>query len=278
MENSQDSLSHLTEQISWSKEDQALSKQLRQENEFMSFEAFAKKALSASIDYGKTKQYYASESKSEKADWVFGFILVALFILAFTKAFYSRRISLLTKSLFNWKIGKQIIRYEKVYTHPVNIGLSLVFILSAPLFLASITQFYFTELLSLQALWMIYGVLLLAFVGFKFLSYQLSSFLLKEEDLFKEYLFHSFLILKLMGVVFLISIGLFHYSYLPKEVIVYTTACLSIFLLSIQLYRGLLISLQKTKKLHRIILYLCTLEILPMLLLGKAIIGELIRG
>lgn len=189
--------------------------------------------------------------------------------LAFVRGVFRKRFSMLFQTFINWKLSKQIIRYEKVYTHPVNLLLLLNFILCVPLFFTVSTLKYGHWELSAFRLFLFILIPLLAYLLIKFLLYQFSAWLMDEKEAIDEYIFQTNLFNKYLGVVFLLLASFIIYSAVPYQLIFYLGLSILIFFLAFQLVRGVIIGIQKSKSLHFIILYLCTLEILPWLILGK---------
>lgn len=229
-------------------------------------------------NYGESKHYKSAIHQQAKSDWILGFVLLAFSILAFIKAFQPKRVNLLISTLTNWKIGKQIIRYEKVHSHPVNIGLSIVFISASSLFIALCLKEFVLSEFGLIQLWLSIILMVSLYSLFKILIYKASAVLLVENELFNEYSFHTLLFSKLTGVICLVGIAVFEYSLLPKKETAIIICSISAVLFLFQLVRGVQIGQQKTQNLLSIILYLCTLEILPLVILSKWIIGELSRA
>lgn len=228
--------------------------------------------------FGKSKIYYGAVGQETKNDWILGFLLVALMTIAIVKAFQPKRVNMLISTLTNWKIGKQIIRYEKVHSHPVNIGLSFVFISASSLFLALCAVEFYSFEIGLTQIWLSIMLGIGVYSILKIIIYKLSAFLLIEDYVFKEYTFHTLLFAKLLGVVCLFGVALFEYSYLPKTNTAILVGSISAILFLFQLIRGVQIGQQKTQNLLSIILYLCTLEILPLIVLSKWVLGELSRA
>ncbi len=234
------------------------------------FPEFKQLALEKTIAYQKGQVRFQGASHQVQSGWILGLILFCFGLLAFIRSFHRKRFNLISKILFNWKLGKQIIRYEKVYTHPVNLALIANYLIASSLFFAFCflnTKIGTAEFFSLSSWFFLF---LLTYQLVKFILYLFSAWLFEQEDLIKEYLFHVNLLAKFQGIAFLLLLLLASYSsiaILPLTWIGIGLFCLS---LAIQLLRGTRIGLQKSKGLILIILYLCTLEILPLLILVKA--------
>tara|TARA_B100000965_G_C19590016_1_gene757508 strand:+ start:1786 stop:2565 length:780 start_codon:yes stop_codon:yes gene_type:complete len=208
-------------------------------------------------------------------DFTIGLIVACFATIAILRSFYRKRLNLLLKTLINWQTAKQIIRYEKVYTHPVNIALFLIFFIITPYFF-SLT--YFSEQTTLNHFPNIYLTLaigLFSFMTTKMVLHYFLGWLFNTKSATEEYLFQSSLINKTFGVFSLILACIYIFIYPNSRLLFLFGITILILLLTIQLIRGFLIGSQIGAKPQTIFLYLCTLEILPWLLVGKYISNQL---
>lgn len=244
-------------------------------NKVSNFDLFSEAMLVKTNQYFQSKSYFEGSSKNFHSNGLIILLIFCMGVISFLRAFHRKRLDLIFKTLFNWKLGKQIIRYEKVYTHPVNIGLLLVFMLSTSLFFA----YYFAIIKNQNVDFFSLGTLLFtaifSFFLIKFLLYQFSAWLFDDQERVTEYVFHVALVNKFIGIILLILSVLFIYSTINSNWI-FGLGLFSIGMaLLVQIARGFRIGVQKSKDLILIILYLCTLEILPLLVVSKFIISKL---
>ncbi len=233
-------------------------------------EEWLKDLYQSTKSYKESIPYQAGVAKQGQVQsWMLALLLFGFGSLAFVRAVYRKRYSMLFQAFVNWKISKQIIRYEKVYTHPVNLLLMLNFILIVPLFLST---YYFKTHQPEQGtfeLFVLFLIPLLAYLLIKLIAYQFTAWLLEEKEAVAEYIFQTNLFNKYLGVVYLILTSLLIYSPIRIEFLFHSALIILLFFLVFQLIRGALIGFQQNKSLFLIIVYLCTLEILPWLVLGK---------
>ncbi len=206
---------------------------------------------------------------SSSSAWIIILLLIGFSCLAISRSVYRKRFDMLYKTLGNWKLSKQIIRYEKVYTHPVNILMTLNFVLIIPLFFSLIYAKLFNPVILVEQHYLLIMIPLIVYLLTKTACYQFSGWLWKEKPVIEEYLFQSNLFNKYTGVTFLILTSLVVYSPIELSILakigLITLGLLALF----QLIRGIMIGLENGKHLFFIIAYLCTLEILPWLVIGK---------
>lgn len=196
--------------------------------------------------------------------------LVGLSFLAIVTAFYRRRFKLLINVFFNWKLSKQIIRYEKVHSHPVNILLLITFLIFFPLFYAQA----YSELSESIEFWSILkyvALALLVYSSLKFILYKFSAWLFEESELFEQYIFQLNLFSKFMGILMLFLWIFLIYSPFSTTLLFKLSLLLLLLFLVMQSVRGFIIGRSEGKHLLLIILYLCSLEILPWLLIYKGL-------
>jgi hypothetical protein len=221
-------------------------------------------------NYLSQVKYHQGELKeSQTSNWIVIILLIVFSAIAYTKSFHQKRFGMLLKGFFNWKISQQIIRYEKVYFHPVNVILSVVFLVVTALFFALAYQSFYVSDVNLALLTFLIGLGIVFMALIKVAFYNFSSWLLSISEPMQDYIFQSSLFNKLFGLINFILIVLLLYSPLSDKVVIGISLLSLLIFMLMQLVRGLLIGIQNAIPMHLIILYLCTLEILPWLIIGK---------
>lgn len=202
-------------------------------------------------------------------NWMLFILLFGFTSLAYVRTMYRKRFNMLVQTFSNWKVSKQIIRYEKVYAHPVNILLTINFILCFPLFFCLWAAALLEINYSLIPLYFSILGPLLIYIVLKLLVYKGSGWLVALNEPIEEYVFQANLFNKYLGVVYLILISFMMYSPISSDFLAQTGLAILVIFLSFQLIRGVIIGIENGINLYLIILYLCSLEILPWLVLGK---------
>ena len=235
-----------------------------------SLKSWANDVYSINVEYHKQNGLKKGIDRIEMSSpWMLLILLFGFLSIAFSRSAYQKRFNMLFQTLFNWKLSKQIIRYEKVYTHPVNLLLTINFTLCVPLFFGIIRSWHLNELDSLGFSFALVLIPLLIYLILKLAIYKFSGWLFLEKEAIEEYIFQTNLFNKYLGVFYLILTSLLIYSPVPFGIL-YTIGTSTLFLFVLfQIVRGFLIGIQSGNNLFFIILYLCTLEILPWLIMGK---------
>ena len=233
------------------------------------------------IDYGnqlekaystlpsESEYYYKSPAKENNNNLISGILIACILVIAILWSRYRKRITLLIKSLFNWKLGKQLIRYEQVYSHPVNYMLLAVFVIALSIFvLYSFSPFQINDSNKITAIALCSLTFIIAYF-FKIISLIVVGNIFGIKEATKEYIFHTLLLLKFCGVMLIPVLVLYFYSDIAISLIICLGVVMVLLSFIIRIYRGVLIGLQLHERLLSIFLYLCTLEILPALVIAK---------
>ena len=185
---------------------------------------------------------------------------------------YTRRLFRLFSSLIRIQILRQVMREELVFSHRVSVLLFVNFALVIGMILFGAAKFYGWSVWGLEG-WELYIVLVAIVAGTYLLKLILGSLLrkiLNDPGLIKEYLFEVFLVNKAIGVVFLpfaIAISFINVGNLNLLFII--VGILFVLFMLFRLFQGLAMSLSYPVSRVYIILYLCTLEILPFMVVWR---------
>lgn len=208
-------------------------------------------------------------------NWIFFLLLLCFMLLGILRFSFNKVLSQTFRSIINYREAyKLYLEGGSTYTF-ANIALNIIFFLSFGLylfFLVSKSLPVFTQLPG----FLFFGDLLLLLFGFivlKFVLYKLMGALFNVSDLVNEYLHLGSVYNKIGGVLFLPLVVLL--QYLPVEsnnLLYYTGVGIFIIMYSWQLLRGIQIIIQKNLSVYYSILYLCTIEILPLFLISKLIL------
>lgn len=221
-------------------------------------------------DHLSKVEYHKGEPQTSSVpNWVPIVLIIVSALVAYSKSYYGKRFNMILKGMFNWKVSQQIIRYEKVYAHPVNLILTLVFLITTSLFFTFVYHKNYNQLIEPAYLFALMAVFLLAFGLVKLLLYSTSAWLFDVNEVMEDYSFQNTLFNKLYGLLNLVLITFLLYAPINDQLILGISLVSLLIFMLMQLIRGLLIGIQNAIPVHLIILYLCTLEILPWLIIGK---------
>ena len=202
----------------------------------------------------------ADLSPSTYPNWVFLLFLFILAYLAFLKFNFPNLFALAIKSFYNQKYSNQFLREEtnsknKFYLLPI-------FILSIGLFFCynKLSFIFYLKIIFLITLYFLVKYILLISVGYIF----------EKNYLFEEIIFHSFIYEKVAGIFLFPLILVFYYGSLDNHIVYYLINIFLILILNYKWIRLLYLSFFNSS-LHKahIIIYLCTFEVLPLVILIK---------
>lgn len=175
-------------------------------------------------------------------------------------------------STFSFQEAKQLYREDYKLTKRLSILLSIGYILVLA-FLILFTNNYFglifrnyTEIQQ----YILFAAIVLMIYTVKYIVNSLFSIIYKQKELTKEYFLNAFTISHTLGIVlFPMVLGLYFTKYSP-EIFLYPALIMSVSFYIIKLYRSFVISvIEQNVGILYIFLYLCALEILPILVLIK---------
>ena len=204
--------------------------------------------------------------------WHF-FLLVGLTVLiAWIRIYYQKRyLGVFKKTVFA-KYRPAINRDDRIGPDLYNLALNIVFILSFGFFLYQADQFYNLNAINLQGplLLIFYCLTVLVIYTVKMLVNNFNGFVFDVEILMREYTDYIYLNLKTLGLIVLPLNVLITYT--DKEYIyiffILFYVLYGVFWL-LRIITGMLYGISANISLSYLFLYLCTLEILPVLLLLK---------
>ena len=209
---------------------------------------------------------------SEPTYWQ-GIVLFVIFsIYVLIRVSEPRKIFKVFTSVFSLQESKQLFREEFKLTKRLSILLGIGFVLVVA-FLIQFTNRYFGLILHdyshLQQYLFFVMVISLVYLV-KFFANYILAFISSNNDLSKEYLFNVFVFAQTIGIVIFPFIICLQFTKYPAEWFLYPSLIICAGFYGLRIFRGFIISsAEQNIGFFYIFLYLCALEILPMLVLIK---------
>lgn len=178
------------------------------------------------------------------------------------------------------RFANQLAREEYSLTHPVAVFLSVNFLLTCSLFIlqmiSSNTIFSFASEMNFVSFLIVILCVTVVYLA-KILSLKILGFVFDKVHISNEYTFNIFLVNQILGIGFIpITIFIAYGKQTFENVFVYAGIALMIIAFIIRIGKGAISALTSGEStLFYLFLYLCTLEILP-LLLGFKLIEKLL--
>lgn len=208
--------------------------------------------------------------------WLMALLVGMLFLLAFIRLQFSSKLKDYKQALFSYQQFRKIYREQNSTSLRLGIFLSLVFYLSLALIIYY-TYFHFSiEMLDIGG-FVTTGVIVLFILGYYTIFAivnKILAHLFESYELVNEYLHNIFFINRLLGLILLPILII--YPYVSQEIGLfllfgaYIVVALSYL---IRWFRGIQISFTHRLPYFYMILYLCSLEIIPLMLISKLILS-----
>lgn len=198
------------------------------------------------------------------------FLIFSIYVLI--KVSEPRKIIKIFISVFSLQESKQLFREEFKLTKRLSVLLGIGFILVIA-FLLQKTNHYFGLILNdashIQQYLFFVALVTLVYVV-KFIANYILSFISSNNDLSREYLFNVFVFAQTIGIIIFPLIICLQFTTYPAEWFLYPALIICGGFYGLRMFRGFIISAgEQNVGILYIFLYLCALEILPMLVLIK---------
>jgi hypothetical protein len=205
-------------------------------------------------------------------DWVLIILLSSLVAIGWTRVFYNKFILLVFKAAFNYQLSYKLFRENNSVYQRTSFLFNIHFVLSISLFIYLCLHYYlvFPENKNHALYFLIISVIVLSFYLLKYVVYKILAYIIKEENVTNEYLHNTFIYNKILGITLLPLIISIPYimPLLQEPLIILGLITIAIFFI-MSLVRGFVVTMKTNISIFYLILYLCVLEILPILVLLK---------
>ncbi len=218
------------------------------------------------------------ERKEYTNDWMVIVLLICFSLIAWLLIFSRKRVKQIINATYSNRTINQLIRDGDLFKERIALAFTTIYLLSFSLFVFQIGHYYLNfkelELYSfiffLKILAVIIGLYLLKQRATKFIG-----IIFKNSNASYVYLLNGFIFNILTGILMLPLLLIMIYSKSPISSFTTNLSIGIVIILSIVRYlRYIIIGVSFSKFSHfYLFLYLCTLEIMPILIIFKLIIG-----
>jgi hypothetical protein len=222
-----------------------------------------------------------ARSHDLRPDWLLVIIVGSLVLLAWLKLFYHKFLDQMMQSIANYQLSVKLLRDQNIFSRRVAFALNLNFVFMGGAYLYLIFGYYNLRpfLLNNILSYLCYSGCLMILLIIRYIVLHITGYLFNNQHVFREYLHQIFLIYKSLGIYLIILvIGL---AYIREELriyFIYLGMALLIAAYLLRFFRGIKILMNKDVLIFYLILYLCTLEILPLLILYRFFALSVLRG
>jgi hypothetical protein len=209
-------------------------------------------------------------------DWFLGIFLFISFLFIWIRLFYGKYFATLASAVSSFQMSAKLFRERNVLVRRVSIVLDFIyFVMLSVLVYESVTHFKWVSAGMTQFnLYMLLLNIIIIYSLVRIALLRITAHLFLQRNLFSEYIHNTLVINKGIGIVLFPIVITARYFPFPLISLVLVIG-LSILILGViwKIIRAYQIISRKNVVLFYLILYLCTLEFLPLLLGYKVIIS-----
>ena len=210
-------------------------------------------------------------------DWITVHILLCLTVYAWVRLYYFKRLKQAFRAFFGIRFQGMLVREGNILRERISIALMIVYLISSSLLM----YLFFTRILSLEILQLtgfrLFSFIMLVVILFWVLKNMANTIIgrvFRNPVIISEYLLTNFVFNITVGTVLLPIVILA--VYIPSDEMIYLGCGVWVISFIYRLIRLLLTSLSYRKfSLFNRILYLCTFELAPVLVLIKLVVSNL---
>ena len=209
-------------------------------------------------------------------DWVLGIILILWMIFASVRVGFLKYLGQLFVSLVKFSAATRLFQQRGYKTMYGSVRLDFIFHLILPLSVYQIATFYKMDIPGYPFI-LFFLALLLVINGYlftKILLYQLAGSIVMLKEQTEESVFNIRLYYKALGLVLLPIVTVHAIIAQTNFITIWVMAGLIVIMYIANVVRTIYLGIRKDISIFYLILYLCTLEILPLLLVFKLISRE----
>ena len=229
----------------------------------------------SSIQEPIEKLFDPSPIIEEVANWQIFILVVAVLLMGFVRAFSNNRFNQGIKALFNYSVAQEITREEKVFFHRSNVLFTIVHLLTLSLFVFQLREAFRLENIDVNKF--SFFLLILTFLGtmyfIKYIFSRILLFVFNDASIASEYIFNVSLYNNLLGSTLAPVLCITYFTSVSfQTVLLYLAIPLMLIIFIFRLFRMVNVGEIKGVSYLYIFVYICTLEILPLVVLFRIFI------
>jgi len=209
-------------------------------------------------------------------DWLVGVVVMVFILFASVRLIFNKYLSQLTQATINYSTFTRVFRERYFNLFHASFRLDMIFNLILSLFVYQFLSTYKIDL-GITGSFYVYLICLAIVIGYfivKKMIYSLIGIITETRSEVREYLFSITVFNRVLGLFLLPVTAIIAFApiYQPEPMLFTGLAIILIFYL-LSLLRGAKIFLKKHFSISYLILYLCTLEFLPLLLIYNILLA-----
>jgi hypothetical protein len=210
--------------------------------------------------------------------WMFILLFVMLGLLAWIRMYYGSQLFQLFQASANYQVAYRMFKDNSALQNQLDNILNGLYYLSFAYFIYMIELRFqwFPYTLSGLGLYAFNLLLVMLWNFSRILLLNLSGFFFESMGIFREYLYNSFIYNKIVGVVLLpVLIFVVYTRGMVQEAIFWICLAMLAGVVVMRAIRGFVFSSKKDVSIFYMFLYLCALELAPLILLYRWLEGVL---
>lgn len=222
-------------------------------------------------------QIILPERKLERSspDWQMGIFVLAFILLGSVRLFFGKYIGQLLGATVNYITASRMFRERSLSLVHASFRLDVMFYIISSLFIFHAVKIFGVELHPVEIvsyLFILGGML--AYFGLKKFAYYIQGNISRTVPETLEFLFNMNIYNRILGLILLPLSLIVAFTPLSRpELIIFAGFFIICVFYLLLIFRGVKILMRKHFSIFYMILYLCTLEILPLLFLYKLVLG-----
>lgn len=202
-------------------------------------------------------------------DWMVGVFVLCLFVLAWLRIYYNKFLGRTLSAAIDFKESARMFRDNHLLSGQVDLALNFIFVINVGLFVFHFINFYNIRVFSANNFvnFLTFSGITLGIFLAKSVINKLIGFVSTNGDFVEEYSHNIFIYNKAIGIILLpITLGIPFMAELPASIFIKIGLGLFFIFFLMRLIRGIRVFWAKRISPFYMILYLCTFEILPVLI------------
>jgi hypothetical protein len=207
-------------------------------------------------------------------DWILIIALLSLAFFSWINILYKKFISSNFLAAINLSAANKLFAEKNIMTNRISFALNTIFIINTSLIGYFIFHYYNLQITSCSGLetFLIFFFILSIIYSIKLFLFKFLDFVLLSKKKFQEYSYNIFIYNKICGIAFfpLIFAIPFTSNYI-SIILIKISFIILIIMYFFKILRGIQISIQIRLSFFYLFLYLCALEIIPLLFIYKIV-------
>lgn len=234
--------------------------------------------LASGSGFPESGPSFVEKAQIHEPTWYFIYLFILLGIYAWTSIYYGNVFVQTFQASINFKLTSRLFKSNNLLQTQLDRIQYVFYVLSLAFMLYFLELRYEIRPYELQnGLLFLFNMALLAllFLG-RIVLHNIAGFLFNQLKIVREYLYNIFVFNKLSGLVVLPLMFLMVYTRgLMQDIVIWTSYCILLAIFLLRLIRGMVFSYRKDVLSFYMFLYLCALEIAPIVLIYRWLEGIL---